>query len=1015
MDAVDLTRDSGDEGAAAAPAAPEFVRTFTVARPPPPTRTRFQFLEFESYEAWRHLNAQLPAEEQIDWERCLEYHSRYMYYDFDASENHPALHGMSADQAHQAVLAFVFRVFNLFAIHCRMLSLASYQPSIRLSTATRRLPDNYLESTLRGKLKISFHAVDRGLAFASPAVMKEFFNRFYASVADAEPAFVDMLDTKVYGKTQNFRMVGQRSNKDPQNPDSVLRHVPIHGDTFSDPAEHLITVRVPREGNPSTMWVDASPAPAPWVRGTTTAQRRRVEEAAATPAEVRARWQNAPNTERASGFIATVPALANYTVDANNSDPTAIRLSRERGSSCVNGVGHNSTNGAFMNFNPETGRVDVVCLSDVCRGKRVVLREGTQRPQELAQNVFAKIRDAFPAGFVTTPKLLTLSLDGEVSFPKDNEEGKTVVVHLFNKRVHMRGRGRTDVTVIPCNKEAIDALCAFILQVLAEAPVRDFFSRDPDLPTSKDILGVPEWCPEGFFGPGLKALHYARVLRVTQRDTIVLRVKDGHTNHITYHETKPQKCNTTFDTRVFSSPLMPRLSALVWYPNLNYRVPDDVLNTFEPPTMKPSPVAPPREDLERTLAPFFEFLRNVICSGNVQVFNFFLKCLMYPVQLPFWKDWSPAEIPLGFMPMLLGQPGTGKSMIFQLLIRAILGDHLYLYLNNSSMLGARFNGIFSNRLCSFIDEMCTDRIVWNKVKGFVTESRMVVERKGLEAEHTNSYGILAAASNNESTSMNLEQADRRLLIIQVGNRLRTDTTYREKIVETLKDPAVHQAFLDYAVHWTPSIRQEVIGRMPPSTRAKQMAVRMQHRPLQDFIIAFARAQLDFVGDIWNRVYESYIRGPRAGEQVLYVPAMLFYGHFTAFFTSRIGRDQHAYNFAKFEPFMNSLSKVVVRVPDVEYTAIERQFVNVYGGEFRTRFGNFVPMKAGEKVGGLLTTEQELVHQRDPGTRLPRYTCYSFNLANLRVLGQVTSWEEMDAMLEETAAAAAAAAATDDDF
>jgi Primase C terminal 2 (PriCT-2)/Family of unknown function (DUF5906) len=174
---------------------------------------------------------------------------------------------------------------------------------------------------------------------------------------------------------------------------------------------------------------------------------------------------------------------------------------------------------------------------------------------------------------------------------------------------------------------------------------------------------------------------------------------------------------------------------------------------------------------------FLEHLRVVVCNRDESLFQYFLQWLANIVQCPQAKPGT--AIAMG------GLEGSGKGAIARYM-RRILGDYLVQLSGGDQLLG-RFNDVFAGKLLIYGDE-----VVWpgdkkgiNKLKAYITEERISVERKHVPAFEIDNFTRLMTSTNLEHNAP-AEINDRRWVPLpvspdKVGNRAYWEALEAERL------------------------------------------------------------------------------------------------------------------------------------------------------------------------------------------------------------------------------------------
>lgn len=223
-------------------------------------------------------------------------------------------------------------------------------------------------------------------------------------------------------------------------------------------------------------------------------------------------------------------------------------------------------------------------------------------------------------------------------------------------------------------------------------------------------------------------------------------------------------------------------------------------------------------------------IEEVICSGNEEHYTWLLDWMADLYQ-------EPAD-PKGCAVVLKGKEGSGKGILFEAIGRT-LGRH-YKHLTEESHLTGRFNGHHQDTLLLFADELVYggDKKHSGKLKALVTEKKLMVERKGLDAFSYRNYARVGIASN-EDWFIPAGPESRRWFVIETDNSRTKDHKWFMDILEEMENGGVEAMMYDL-------MRREVTSNLK---RAPETEL------LQDQRNRFASSKNDSLQEWWEDVLE----------------------------------------------------------------------------------------------------------------------------------------------------------------
>lgn len=175
---------------------------------------------------------------------------------------------------------------------------------------------------------------------------------------------------------------------------------------------------------------------------------------------------------------------------------------------------------------------------------------------------------------------------------------------------------------------------------------------------------------------------------------------------------------------------------------------------------------------------FLEHIRNNLCSGRDDHYEYLLGWMARAVQLPH----EPGRSAIVFR----GKQGTGKSFFADQFGR-LFGQH-YLPVSDSKHLVGQFNGHLQDCALLFADEAiyAGNKKSQSTLKTLVTQDYIMIERKGLGAiTSPNCLHILMAS--NENWVIPADADDRRFFVLDVSSDHACDNEYFRKIDEQMKN------------------------------------------------------------------------------------------------------------------------------------------------------------------------------------------------------------------------------------
>ena len=174
-------------------------------------------------------------------------------------------------------------------------------------------------------------------------------------------------------------------------------------------------------------------------------------------------------------------------------------------------------------------------------------------------------------------------------------------------------------------------------------------------------------------------------------------------------------------------------------------------------------------------------IEEVICCGNEEHYTWLLDWMADFYQNP--------HDPKGCAVVLKGQEGSGKGTLFEAMGRTV-GRH-YKHLTQEKHLSGNFNGHLQDALLIFADEVVYggDKKHAGTLKAMVTEPKLMVERKGLDAYSYRNYARIGIASN-EDWFIPAGPQSRRWFILETSNSKTKDRKWFNDIYKEMDEGGI---------------------------------------------------------------------------------------------------------------------------------------------------------------------------------------------------------------------------------
>jgi energy-coupling factor transporter ATP-binding protein EcfA2 len=248
------------------------------------------------------------------------------------------------------------------------------------------------------------------------------------------------------------------------------------------------------------------------------------------------------------------------------------------------------------------------------------------------------------------------------------------------------------------------------------------------------------------------------------------------------------------------------------------------------------------QGIERVCPTFFDFLLRIISNGNVLSFIFLKNYISKMVQVG----------KTGILIALMGKMGCGKSTFVDLL-RLIIGDEYFQKVDDINQLNNNFNGEYERAIITSIEELTAEsgefHRVQNKLKTLVTETKIKIERKGIDSymsESLNNY--ILCTNNNNPVAVNSD--NRRSFITKISSKEQRNTEYFSKLYKEVKSNVEYLRYYFNTFNYTKDLNS-----IRPKTEAEQDVLELNLNFTEKFI---EELNLDFAHAIQlNDIYIDY--------------------------------------------------------------------------------------------------------------------------------------------------------------
>jgi hypothetical protein len=197
------------------------------------------------------------------------------------------------------------------------------------------------------------------------------------------------------------------------------------------------------------------------------------------------------------------------------------------------------------------------------------------------------------------------------------------------------------------------------------------------------------------------------------------------------------------------------------------------------------------------ILPIINHIHEVWANGNLENAVYIMTWLAHLALKP--REWLP-------MLTLIGGEGVGKTTIIQWMIDEIFGEGICGNVYSLDEATKKFNGVIYNKFLTYIQELKavsdTSISIQNKMdkfKSMITDRRILVERKGIDAYHMTNYNHWIGTSNH-NIPFSIHDGNRRHAIFHCSNKYQQNKDYFD-VLHSHLTPQNANIFYDYLLHY----------------------------------------------------------------------------------------------------------------------------------------------------------------------------------------------------------------------
>lgn len=258
--------------------------------------------------------------------------------------------------------------------------------------------------------------------------------------------------------------------------------------------------------------------------------------------------------------------------------------------------------------------------------------------------------------------------------------------------------------------------------------------------------------------------------------------------------------------------------------------------------------AKPRKSFDlKIIQPLLDHNLKVVNNGNAQHATYLIKWMAHIIQRPHVKT--------GVCPVSFGSPGSGKNTFFEFFGKMVIGNDHYCYINDIDQFAGKFNSFLGLALFVILDEVtfAGGHKVPNKIKSLITQSRQLIEKKGIDAIQCDSFLNCAALSNNDD-AVKIERGDRRFFVKRSGNSALGDDKYFTNLRKVMGDPLVADHFITYL--YSIDVSDFVVGQALSTPEKEDMKI-FAMRPVELFASELMAGNIRDEMDVYFQAGNTY--------------------------------------------------------------------------------------------------------------------------------------------------------------
>ena len=197
------------------------------------------------------------------------------------------------------------------------------------------------------------------------------------------------------------------------------------------------------------------------------------------------------------------------------------------------------------------------------------------------------------------------------------------------------------------------------------------------------------------------------------------------------------------------------------------------------------------------LQPFLNHIKNVICAGDDEKYDYLMKW--------FANIFQNITVKNGTLPIIHGAQGSGKSFAVEV-FGELMGHYALVNVDDLDKVFGKFNGLIGQHIFININEPpeANEKFKFGgKIKSKLTQKKHIQETKGIDQIETDSWANYSMTTNNASPVQE-EKGNRRFIYFATNNSKCGDKKYFDELCKPIqpnKQGDYNSEFMGVLLHY----------------------------------------------------------------------------------------------------------------------------------------------------------------------------------------------------------------------